>query len=881
MDKRFIEESFPVKEVSEISAKEKNIRHGHISTLHIWWARRPLASSRATNYAALIPAPKDEKEQEKKRKFIIELSKWENSLNKNLIEKAQKDILNSNGGVPPKVLDPFSGGGAIPLEALRLGCETYANDYNPIAVLIEKCTLEYPQKYEQLNDGKWSENSNFLVEDVKKWGTWVLEETKKEIEQFYPESPDGSTPVGYIWARTIKCNNPSCNCEIPLLKQFWISRTKKNKIAIKPLINGDKIEFEIIGKEKEIPKDFDPYKGTINKGIVECPSCGTVLESKVVRNIFHEGRSHERMILTVFKDKKNKGKKYKIADKEDNNTFKQSMKFLNKKKCSFQKSWGFDPLPNEKIDPNSIKPRTMWLYGMKTWNEIFNPRQQLALITFMDKILLFYKLNLDKLGDYSEALLNYLALLFDRLLDKNARLVAYDVTRDNPSNVFKRQALPMVWDYIEINPFVSNGWPNMIKWVDKVIEHCSKVSNSPAIISKSSATNLPYNNDYFDAVFTDPPYYDNIQYAELSDYFYVWLKRILSDNELFITPLSPKTNEIVSNSARQQNKKESNYFFEENLSKSFKEINRVLKLNGVTTIVYAHKTTKGWETVINAILDSGLTVTASWPISTEMTSRLNASKTAALASSIYIVARKLEKKEIGWYKDVKEEIKVYVPQKLDKLWEEGISGADFFIAAIGSSIEIFGKYKKVLDNEGNEIRADKLLSFVRDVVTDYAMKQILHSGIADELSGLTKFYLLWRWNYQEASVPFDEARKLAQSAGIDLSKEWNKGFIVKKGSSISVIGPDKRKEKDLKGSIELIDTLHNVCILWKKGSKDEMTKVLEESGWGSTESFYKVAQAISETLPITSSEKKLIDGFLAGKDKIMKDIKDEAQRKLM
>ena len=219
MKKRFIEETFPVKEVSAESAREKNIRHGHISTLHIWWARRPLAASRATAYAALTPPPKDIDEWSQKRDFIKDLSKWENSLNPSLIERARKEILEANGGVPPKVLDPFGGGGAIPLEALRLGCETYSNDLNPVAVLIQKCTLEYPQKYgrptEQPDDrmlfGEATKNP--LLEDVKKWGAWVLAEAKKELERFYPEDGDGSIPIGYIWARTIPCQHPSCRAE--------------------------------------------------------------------------------------------------------------------------------------------------------------------------------------------------------------------------------------------------------------------------------------------------------------------------------------------------------------------------------------------------------------------------------------------------------------------------------------------------------------------------------------------------------------------------------------------------------------------------------------------------------------------------------------------
>ena len=274
--RRFIEESFPVKEVGVASAKEKNIRHGHISTLHTWWARRPLAASRATAYAALTPAPKDAEEWQRKRDFIIQLCQWENSNNQPLLEKARQDILEANGGMPPKVLDPFSGGGSYPLEALRLGCEAYANDYNPVAVLIEKATLEYPQKFGRPFEGmpEWAkppspgrrgaggevqpslfdevpetkdENFNPLLEGVRYWGNWVLEEARKELAQFYPPDPDGSIPVGYIWARTILCQNPACGHEIPLMRQFWLAKKNKKKVALYPDISSGKLEFRVVG----------------------------------------------------------------------------------------------------------------------------------------------------------------------------------------------------------------------------------------------------------------------------------------------------------------------------------------------------------------------------------------------------------------------------------------------------------------------------------------------------------------------------------------------------------------------------------------------------------------------------------------------------------
>jgi putative DNA methylase len=316
------------------------------------------------------------------------------------------------------------------------------------------------------------------------------------------------------------------------------------------------------------------------------------------------------------------------------------------------------------------------------------------------------------------------------------------------------------------------------------------------------------------------------------------------------------------------------------LKKSFQEIYRVLKPNGITTIVYAHQSTSGWETLINSLLDSGLVITASWPVHTEMKGRLEARETAALASSIYFVARKTERKETGWLTEVKEEIKRYINDKLELLWQENISGADYYIAAIGSAIEIFGKYEKVMDYEGNTIRADTLLDFVRDMVADYAVRQILHNGIAGELSPLTKFYILWRWTYQESRVTFDDANKLARSAGIDLPKEWNKGFIKKEKGFITILGPRERDFGEVERSPELIDVLHHALVLWKE-DREKMKDVLADTGWGSKDSFYRVANAICRTFPkdSKSKEKQWLDGFISGKAKLISEVGDRDKQK--
>jgi len=906
-DKRFIEESFPVKEVSFESAREKNIRHGHISTLHIWWARRPLASSRATNYAALIPAisPGDKKEFNKKREFIINFSKWKNSLDQSMIKQAREDILKAYNGKPPKVLDPFGGGGAIPLEALRLGCETYSNDYNPVAVLIQKCTLEYPQKYgkpfkiksnpsilfpeiikQKTLDFDSKTVPNRLIYDVEKWSNWVLKETKKEIGRFYPLDPDGSVPVGYIWARTIPCQNPSCGAEIPLMRQFWLANKKNKKVALFPYTKGKRVYFKIVGDGYEkMPLGFNLSQGTVAKAVVICPVCGAVIDAKTTRRLFQEGKTGQRMVVIVLHNLKKQGKTYRIAKEEDFEVFRETEKCLKEKRTKLMGEWGFDPVPDEKI-PLMSGVFNVPIYGMHKWSDLFNSRQKLALITFIEKIRFACEKMLEEGYDkeYSKAVGTYLSFVIDRQADYNSRLCIWAVAGEFIAHTFGRQALPMVWDYFELCPWseATGDWNSATNWILRVIEHLSCTSQLFASVFQSSATSLPYPDNYFDAVFTDPPYYFNVPYADLSDFFYVWLKRSVGDlfPELFSTPLTPKNNEIVQmehwDTKRYPEKNKE--WFEEMLTKSFQEIYRLLKPKGIAIIVYAHKSTEGWETLINSLIDSGLVVTASWPINTEMQARLRAQESAALASSIYIIARKMKRELTGFYNNVKEELKTYLYEKLERLWSEGISGADFFIAAIGSAIEIFGKYEKIIDYEGNIIRASQMLSDVRRITTDYAVHQILHNGFAGDISNLTRFYVLYRWSYGEAKLHFDEANKLSRSANVDLEKEWNRpGFIKKEKEFIRVLGPQDRKFEDFRSSSELVDVLHAVLLLWEKGRRNEMITLLEKSGYGKSDAFYRVAQTISETLSNESKEKKLLDGFLSGKMRLQEEIKNKTR----
>jgi len=498
--KSFIEVTFPIKKVSEESAREKNIRHGHISTLHIWWARRPLASSRATTYAALIPYPSTEMEAKEKAKFIVELSKWENSLNEDYIKKAREDLLKTNCGKPLRVLDPFSGGGSIPLECLRLGLETHAVEYNPVAVLILKCTLEYPQKYGRQNKVKKDEGlfelekeEIPLIADVRKWGEWVLEKAREEIGRFYPADEDGSIPVGYIWARTIPCQNPSCGAEIPLMRQFWLAKKEKKNISLYPFVYEGKVEFAIVKKNGDewqvlessipgfspkVPFNFEPEKGTVSRAIAVCPVCGGMVDDNRVRRLFQEGKAGQRMVAVVLS--RPQGKAYRLATKRDVEIYRKAEEYLEEKRKKLWEEWGIDPVPDEDLPPENTLGFRVQRYGMLKWGDLFNSRQKLALITFTEKVRLAYKNMIEK-GydkDYVKAVVSYLGLVISRMADFETRLAPWHPQWEFSTHLFTRQALPMAWDYSELNPFspiLTGTWKSMFGQIIDVLSHLTQI----------------------------------------------------------------------------------------------------------------------------------------------------------------------------------------------------------------------------------------------------------------------------------------------------------------------------------------------------------------------------------------------------------------------
>jgi putative DNA methylase len=873
-NKRLIEADFPLREVSEHSAREKTIRHGHISTLHIWWARRPLAASRTTALAALVPDSPDQREQ--LLRLIAQLAPWEvvsrnDAGGQHLLGRARELIRQAYSGRAPKVLDPFAGGGSIPLEALRLGCETYVLDYNPVAVLILKAVLEFPQRYGQK-----------LLEGVITWGIWVMEKARQELDCFYPADPDGSIPVGYIWARTLPCQNPACGAEIPLMRQTWLAKKDKRKIALKliPDHKARRVEVEIVGADGR-SIDFDPEEGTVSRAHVRCPLCGGTIDDKTTRRLFREGKSGQRMMAVVLHHPKRTGKTYRLPTERDLEAYRAAEAALEEKRARLREEWGIEPVPDEPTPigggPGAERAFSVYKYGLTRWGDLFNPRQKLALITFAEKVRQAHARMLAQGAEpgFAKAVATYLALGLDRLADYNSVQCVWHTSKELVAHTFGRQALQMVWDYIEVNPLsnATGNWGDSVGYLLEVLAHLTDIppaNPQPAspTIAHGTATALPWPDNFFDAVLTDPPYYDNVPYSDLSDFFYVWLKRTIGElyPELFATPLTPKSEEMVADASKAGGMENAMRRFEEMLTQAFREIHRVLKPDGIAVIVFAHKTTEAWETVINALLEAGLYMTASWPIHTEMQARLRAQESAALASSIYMVCRKRTTSEVGEYPTVRKEIEARVRQKLTQFWAEGIRGADFFMSAIGPAVEAFGKYARVEKLSGEPVTVEELLEYVRQVVSQFALERILKRTPLGSVDAPTRFYALWRWTYNSARVHFDEARKLGQAVGVEVTALWDQtGFVKREKEFVRVLGPKDRGADFLRRERNdtMVDVLHKAVLLWEQGEERGLEELLRTAPFPQ-EALRQVAQDLSEILPQGDKEKQLLQGLLYG-----------------
>ncbi len=914
-DRRLIEDSLPLEAISFQSAREKSIRHGHISTLHIWWARRPLAAMRAAIFASLIPAPRDEKERAELHQLIggtynPQTDKWEGGIadwdevkdgNSATIERAKALIAKHNPDGPPKVLDPFMGGGSTGLEALRLGCEAHGVELNPVAYLIELCTLVYPQQYGQPiprseyearpgtlpppeSDANGQHALNFesdeminpLAEDVRRWGLCVLEQARAEIGHLY-EDPEGRTIVSYLWTRTAKCPNPACGAEMPMVRQWWLAKRSDHNVAIRPVVDHEHqtVSFEI-AEDDEI--DFDPDDGTMRRGSIRCLVCEQTPDIDYLRE---EGRAKRlgAVPMAVIYDRPNQsGKGYRSVSDFDRERFTEAEKSL----VPILEDTP-DALPNESLPPYGTLGFRVNNYGLTQWGDLFNARQALALVTFVDKVRASYT-RIAEAGnnEYATAVTTYLSLVVDRLADYISTLCVWANTGEFIAHTFGRQALPMVWDYPELNPFGggSGDWVGALDWVFRVIEHCAQTGKNSAQLRQGDASRLTIQPNMLDAVITDPPYYDAVPYADLSDFFYVWLKRVLGDihPDVFYTPLTPKSPEIIQEPARHENNSEqAKQFYETQMTRAFSEAQRVLEENGVFIVVFAHKSTAAWETLINSLLQAGLVVSASWPLHTERPGRLRAHDSAALASSIFIVCRKRTADTEGFYDDVQAQLRAHINERLDFFWAQGIRGADFFISAIGPAVSVFGQYRQVRKLTGEVVTVAELLDLVQERVADYALGKVMNGRYRmGTVDAPTRFYVMYRWSYDGQKILFDDARRLAQGIGAEVDELMHRMDLLKQsGEDVTLLGPRERSKIEHLGetgrdgiAAPLIDVVHRAALLWQSGDRRALAEYLALHAMGREDGLRAVAQALVNVLPDGDRERQLLEGFLTGQDNL-------------
>jgi putative DNA methylase len=943
-DKRLIEDYLPIQAISKEASREKSVRKGHISTLHLWWARRPLVACRAAVYGALVPAsryvPHDasakavKKGRENSERFVAALCQYPSDAG--TIAEAEQHILEAhstrlseelgkkvtvadirNGDAPrPRVLDMFAGGGAIPLEALRLGCEAYANDLNPVAHIIQLGTLLYPQRFGNADKSErgmvGSKNKKGeatwggLAEEVRYWGNWVLGRVRTNIGDFYPLIPDPKAksreiildskpglfpdadrqerlkvagkylrPVAYLWTRTVRCINPSCGASVPLVKQTWLCKKPGRFVAMRIVApkGGQQVRFEVVEAKTETGLGFDPAAFS-KGGNAACAFCGTVANIDYVKNEGWESRLGYQMMVVVCAKDGERGKTYLSGDKVS--TLMPGEKALHQRIQALCNKTNLT-VPEEPIANLPAENRSNSLgitvrpYGIRSFGDLFTPRQLLCLLSFAAVIHEAEGEMRQSYGaEQTKAVSTYLGFVLDRLADWNSSLCSWSPESTGGAKIghtFGRQVITMVWDFAESGVWGSaTGSADLcLDWVVKGINEAILDKNSLVpIVHRGSATKLPWGDSSFDAVVTDPPYYDNIPYADIADFFYVWLKRTVGHlyPEHFSTQNTPKKNEAIADAGRHGGDKErANKAYETMMAQAFSEAHRVLKPGGQMTVVYAHKTTLGWSTLVDALRHAGFTVTEAWPLDTEMKARLRGMESAALASSIFLVARKRDGAQTGAYEtDVRPALERIVRERVETLWSMGISGADLVIAAVGAGLRAFTRFAHVEFANGEEVPAERFLTEVEGVVLETLLDKIFgfsRSGVA-AVDGPSRFYVLWRYAYKAAELDAGEAIVFAYPQSVELDGPHGltqgKAALVEKKKSkyrlrdFSERGAREdlgfRDEESTNGATpSLIDVLHR--ILWLMENQPRNLNGYLDQARPDRERLRQVAQALA------------------------------------
>ncbi|MBF2719692.1 DUF1156 domain-containing protein [Psychrobacter sp. NG254] len=857
--KKLIEVALPLDEINAAASREKSIRHGHPSTLHLWWARRPLAAARAVIFAQMVNDPGyqqddgfkygvNKKEAEIKREklfdIIRDLVKWENTNNEEVLNRAREAIRESwretcylnrkhpqaaelfNPEELPAFHDPFAGGGAIPLEAQRLGLESHASDLNPVAVMINKAMIEIPPKFAgqvpvgPIPEGDKQQNlledwqgSKGLAEDVRRYGHWMREEAIKRIGHLYPkvkitddmvtERPDLEkykgeelTVIAWLWARTVKSPNPAFNhVDVPLVSSFILSSKKGKEAYVQPVIDGDKYRFDV----KVGTFSVEAKKGTkaARGPNFVCIISGSPLDGKYIKAEGIAGRMNAKLMAIIVEGKG--GRVYLSPTQDIEDISEQAIP-----------TWAPETdIPHDK--------RSMFtpLYGLTKFSHLFTSRQLVAITTFSDLIQearekAIYDaeiagikddcLRIDKNGNsataYGDALAVYLSFITDKVSDYWSSICSWHSSGEKMRNTFGRQAIPMVWDYAEANPFCrsSGNWIAMTDWTVKALAHTPCNSEGFAFQRDAATQDISINK----VVSTDPPYYDNIGYADLSDFFYVWMRRSLRTiyPDLFSTMAVPKAEELVATPYRHGSKEKAEVFFLDGMTKAISNLAEKAHPAFPVTIYYAFKQSEtkegstsstGWETFLEAIIRAGFSIDGTWPMRTEMANRMIGSGTNALASSVVLVCkkRKIEAESIS-RREFQRELREQMPEALEAMvgGETGatpIAPVDLAQAAIGPGMAIYSKYADVLNQDGSKLSVHEALVLINRSITDYLNPD---SGNFD---ADTLFCDNWFSQYGWGEGPFGEADTLARAKGTSVDGVHSAGVIEAAGGKVRLL----------------------------------------------------------------------------------------------
>lgn len=767
---KLIEVALPLAVINAEAAREKSIRHGHPSTMHLWWARRPLAAARAVIWSSLVDDPSgdptlsvDEQEAERQRLFRIleRLVKWENSNNLEVLAEAKAEIDRCFPDGPPPILDPFGGGGAIPLEAQRLGLKALSGDLNPVAVLIQKAMIEIPPRFagrppvhpDVDKDLKTWERAQGLAADIEAYGEWMRDEAKKRIGHLYPDAtgPDGEklTPIAWIWARTVESPDPTWRGHVPLVTS-WVLARKPGRplIWIEPIIDRQHQTISYKVREGDEPK----YERTVDRGNGTCIATGSAVPGSYIKEQGRSGRMGYQLLAVVADGRQRKGRIYCGPTSGDEGAA-----------SGCEPGWR-----PEGRNPEKLTGGTVFVYGLDEWQKLFSARQLVALTTFSDLLREVHEViyedarssglptdgaSLNENGSgaraYADALVTYLAFVIDKCTDYWSSIATWDVTKgETIRNTFGRQAIPMTWTFAEGNPFSSSTgcWSGMVAQVKKAVERLPAALPG-ASVQRDARARIRETAGV--VISTDPPYYDNISYADLSDFFFVWLRHNLSDiwPDECATLLTPKAEELIANRHRAGSKERAEAHFEAGMAEVMSAIAEVHPAEVPSTIYYAYKATEskegevrstGWDTFLQAVLDAGLQVNATWPMRTELGNRLLASESNALASSIVLACRARDiaaplasrGEFIGALRDE-------LPEAVRLLQSGNIAPVDIAQSTIGPGIKVFSRYAKVVEADGSAMSVSAALGIINEVLGEVL------DGEEAELDADTRFAVTW------------------------------------------------------------------------------------------------------------------------------------------